>query len=123
MAQAPSTDSTQYSVLYNFNSMQTAGTLLHIQSQSGQEVLTFMPTKEYQSVMLSSSALQNGETYVVYTGGNATGTATDGLYEGGVYSPGTQIASFTISSMVTSNGMMGGGPGGGRPGGGRGGRP
>ncbi len=124
MAQAPSGDSTQYSVLYNLDTMQTAGTLLHIQSQSGQEILTFMPSKEYQSVMISSFALQNGETYLVYTGGSSTGTVMDGLYEGGDYTPGSQIASFTISSVVTSIGAMGHGPGGGgKPGGGPGGAP
>ena len=116
MAQAPSGDSTQYSVLYNFDNVQSAGTLLHIQSQSGSEILTFMPTKEYQSVMISSSTLQNGETYLVYTGGNSAGAVTDGLYTGGIYTPGTQVASFTISSMVTSNGMLGGGMPGGGPG-------
>jgi hypothetical protein len=123
MVQAPSNTSTQYSVLYNFDTIQAAGTLLQIQSQSGQDILTFLPTKEYQSVMISSSALQNGETYIVHTGGNSTGAVIDGLYNGGVYSPGTQIASFTISSVVTSNGAIGGGPGGGRPGEGPGGAP
>jgi hypothetical protein len=122
MAQAPSNTSTQYAVMYNFDTMQAVGTIIHIETQSGQEILTFMPTKEYQSVLLSTFALQNGETYVVYTGGSSTGTITDGLYEGGIYTPGTQVASFTISAMVTSNGMMGGGPGGGgMPGGGPGG--
>jgi len=120
MAQAPSQDSTQYSVLYNFGSTQAAGTLINIQSQSGGEILTFMPTKEYQSVMVSSPALQNGETYTIYTGGSSTGATTDGLYSGGVYTPGTQVVSFTISSIVTSNGGGGGGgrPSGGGPGGG-----
>jgi len=113
MAQAPSDTSTQYSVLYNFDEVQTAGTLVHIQTQSGQEILTFAPTKEYQSVLLSSSVLQNGETYVVYSGGNATGTVTDGLYSGGTYTVGTQVTSFTISSMVTGGGAMSGFPGGG----------
>jgi hypothetical protein len=124
MAQAPSDSSTQYSILYNFDTVQAAGTLIHIAIQNGQEILTFMPTKEYQSVVLSSSALQNGETYLVYTGGNSTGTITDGLYTGGVYTPGTQVASFTATNMVTSSGAQGagfpGGPGGpGAPGGNR----
>jgi len=123
MAQAPSDTSTQFSVLYNFDTVQAAGTLLHIQSQSGGEILTFMPAKEYQSVMISSSALQNGETYVVHAGGSSTGGVADGLYSDGVYAPGTQVASFTISSIVTSNGAVGGGPGGGFPGGGPGGLP
>jgi len=116
MAQVPTDTSTQYSVLYNFDAMQTEGTLLHIQSQNGQEILTFMPAKQYQSVMISSAALQNGETYLVHTGGSSTGDATDGLYTGGAYTPGTQVTNFTISSIVTSIGAVGRGPGGG-PGG------
>jgi hypothetical protein len=118
MAMAPSDTSTQYSVLYNFDAMQAGGTLLHIRPQTGQEILTYMPVKGYQSVVISSPALQNGETYLVYTGGSSTGTVTDGLYEGGVYTLGSKIASFTISSMVTRLGIEGGGPGGGGPGGG-----
>jgi hypothetical protein len=119
MAQAPSASSTQYAVLYNFDTQQAAGTLVHIESADGTEVLTFTPTKTYQSVVLSSPELANGTTYAVYTGGSSSGTSTDGLYSGGAYSAGTQTASFTISSVITSVGAVGGGgPGGGGPGGG-----
>lgn len=118
MAQAPSESSTQYSFMYNFDTMQAAGTLVNLQSQTGQEILTFIPTKEYQSLVLSSPMLQNGETYLVYTGGSSDGTATDGLYTDGVYTPGTQVAGLNISSMVTAGGMVGTGPGGGGPPGG-----
>lgn len=119
MAQAPSASSTQYSVMYNFESVQAAGTMVYIATAAGKEILTFLPTKEYQSVLLSSAQLENGETYVIYTGGNSTGAATDGVYADGVYSAGIKVASLTISSMVTSGGVRGGGPGGGgRPGGG-----
>jgi hypothetical protein len=84
---------------------------------AGKDVLTFLPTKEYQSVLISSPELQNGESYVVYTGGNSTSTPVDGLYKDGDYTPGTKVASFTIVSIVTGdNGGMFGGPGGGRPG-------
>jgi len=68
MALPPSEMSMQCSILYNFDNMQSAGTLLKFQSQSGQEVLTFMPSKEYQSVMISSSALQNSEIYLTLFG-------------------------------------------------------
>jgi hypothetical protein len=116
MAQAPSTDSTQYSVLQNLSTMQAAGTMVHIETEAGEDVLTFLPTKEYQSVLVSSPELQNGESYVVYTGGSSTGTPVDGLYTDGDYTPGTQFASFTITSIVTGGGDgMLGGPGGGRP--------
>jgi hypothetical protein len=109
MAEAPSTTSTQYSVMYNYASAQAAGTVVHIETESGQDVLTFVPTKQYQSVLLSSPELENGLTYVVYSGGSSSGTLTDGLYSGGTYTGGTQVASFTIASMVTSAGSAVGG--------------
>ncbi len=113
MAQAPGTSSTQYSVLINFSAQQPANTLVHIETEDGEEILTFLPTKAYQSVLLCSPELENGETYIVYTGGSSTGTVTDYLYSGGKYTAGTQITSFTISSIVTRIGSSGGGfPGG-----------
>lgn len=120
MAQAPSTSSTQYSVMHTFPSPQAAGTMVHIETKDGEEILTFVPTKAYQSVLLSSPELKNGSTYIVYSGGSSTGTFTDGLYSGGTYTAGTQVTSFTISSMVTGAGSYGGGfpggPGGNMPG-------
>jgi hypothetical protein len=107
MAQAPSESSTQYSVMYTFESVQAAGTMVHVETADGQEILTFVPTREYQSVVLSSPELENGSTYVVYSGGSSTGTVADGLYSGGAYAAGTQVASFTISSMVTGAGASG----------------
>ena len=41
---------------------------MHIAAEDGEEILTFLPTKEYQSSVLSSPELENGVTYVVYTG-------------------------------------------------------
>jgi hypothetical protein len=117
MAQAPSTTSTQYSIMYNFASPQAAGTMVHIETESGQDVLTFVPTKQYQSVLLSSPELESGSTYVVYSGGSSSGTATDGLYSGGTYAAGSQVSSFTITSMVTGENIgTDGFPGGGRRG-------
>jgi hypothetical protein len=118
MAEAPSTSSTQYAVLINFSTQLSADTIVHIETEDGEEILTFAPTKTYQSVVLCSPELENGETYIVFTGGSSTGTVTDCLYSGGTYTAGTQITSFTISSIVTWIGSSGGGfPGGGFPGG------
>jgi len=100
MAQAPSASSTQYSLLLNYTSAQRAGSLIHIQTAGGESILTFSPTKQYQSLAFSSPALKNGSTYSVYCGGSSTGTAKDGLYQGGAYA-GSQCSSFTISSIVT----------------------
>jgi hypothetical protein len=96
-------------VMYNYGSSQASGTMVHIETESGQDVLTFVPTKQYQSVLLSSPALENGSTYVVYSGGSSSGTVADGLYSGGTYTGGTQVASLTITSMVTGAGSAAGG--------------
>ena len=114
MAEAPSTSSSQYSVMVYFDSAQQANSIVHIETEDGKEIMTFSPTKTYESVVLSSPELEMGETYLVYSGGSSTGTINDSLYSGGTYTPGTQIYSFTISSTVTTVGSSGsGGPGGG----------
>ena len=113
MAEAPSASSTQYSLMHNYASPQAAKTMVHIATEEGKALLTFVPTKAYQSILISSPELANGATYVVYSGGRSTGAATDGLYAGGAYTPGTQVASYKIASIVTGAGPgMGGMPGG-----------
>lgn len=118
MAMAPSTSSTQYSVLAGFSSAQPAGTLIHIETGEGNTLVTFLPSRTYQSVVLSSPDLENGMTCNVYCGGSSTGTVTDGLYSGGTYTAGTQMTGFTISDTVTTDGLSGMGGMGGFPGGG-----
>jgi len=101
MAQTPSESSSQSALLLNFEQIQAAGTLVHIQNSAGDEILTFEPAKEYQSLAFAAPDLVNGETYYVFLGGSSTGTVTDGLYQGGSYTPGVEYTSFTVSSVVT----------------------
>lgn len=101
MAQAPDESSSQNSILINLNSTLLAGTLIHIQNSDGDEILTFSPTKQYQSIAFSSPELVKGKKYTIYYDGSTTGTLHDSLYQGGVYTPGNQLISFTISSVVT----------------------
>ena len=117
MAQSPSASSPQYSVLAYLPSTQAAGSIVHVVSEDGQEIVTFAPSKAYQTLVLSSDALEKGTSYTIYVGGSASGTETDGLYVDGTYTGGAAVSSFTVSSIVTgqSTGMMGGGMrGGGR---------
>ncbi len=107
MAQAPSTTSSQYSVLINFSTALPAGRLVHIQNSTGEEVLTFAPSKQIQSIVFSSPDLANGETYLVCVGGSSSGPQSDGLYQGRAYTQGDQYTSFTISSVVTAIGSGG----------------
>ncbi len=107
MAQALTSTSTQCSVLVNFQTSYPAGTLIHIESSSGANVVTFKTSKLFQSVVVCSSSLSKGSTYNVYVGGSCSGTLKDGLYTGGVYTAGSLYKSFTISSVVTSIGSGG----------------
>jgi len=107
MPQAPTPElSTQYSVLVNFRSSQPANKLVNIQTASGETVLTFRPTKTYQSIAFSSAELSTG-SYTVYLGGTSTGTISYGMYEDGTYTPGTQYTTFTISEIATTVGSGG----------------
>lgn len=102
MAMAPASNSTQYALLLNVTSVLPAGTLFHIQDADGADLLTFKPSKQYQSIAFSSPGLKKGSAYSVYIGGSSTGTATDGLYSGGAYKAGgAAYTTFTVSSVVT----------------------
>lgn len=95
MAQAPD-DAAQAVAGLSFGSTVAAGTMVHIEAADGTDMLTFTPTKDYATVVLSSPDLEAGATYTVYTGGSSTGTETDGLYTGGTYTPGTEAGTFTL---------------------------
>lgn len=118
MAQAPGTGSTQNSIMVNFSSGQTAGTLVQLLDSAGEPVIGFTPTKPFQSIVFSSPDLATGESYTVSLGGSNSGESSDGLVLGGTYTAGTSYASLTLSSVVTTSGAagMGGGMGGGRRG-------
>jgi hypothetical protein len=115
MAMAPDQSSTQASLLLNLDAVQSAGTLISLQSSDGNEIVTFAPTKAYQSIVISSPELILGSTLNVYLGGSSSGTVQDSLYQDGSYSPGTQYTSVTLSGIVTQVGQGGGFGGGRRP--------
>lgn len=102
MDQAPGNTSTQKSIRVVFPTVRAANTLFHVRTSGGTEITTFVPSKNYQSVVFSSPELVQGTTYAIYYGGTSTGTVSDGLYEGGTYTPGTQYTTFTLSSAATT---------------------
>ena len=68
---------------FSYGTAQAAGTMAHIETDGGEEILTFVPEKDYQSVVFRCADLTIGTTYVVYSRGSSTGTEMDGLYSGG----------------------------------------
>ncbi len=104
MAQAPSTSSTQYSIMVNFSSVQSADQIVNVQSNDGENIITFAPIKKYQSIVVSCGSIQKGQIYNVNLGGTSTGESTNGLFESGVYSGGDTYTSITINNITTSVG-------------------
>lgn len=87
--------STQGSLYVTLGSVERAGTLVHIQTMSGESLVTFEPVNEFDVVVFSSADLVTGETYEIYLGGTARGDSTTGLYE--TYTPGTSAGTATAS--------------------------
>ncbi|MCW1968288.1 MAG: carbohydrate-binding domain-containing protein [Anaerolineae bacterium] len=114
MAQTPGAVSTQPALLIYFTAAQPAGTLVSIRNKSGESIITFKPTKAYQSLAFSSSALTKGSSYDIYLGGTPSGNEVNGIYTGAI-SGGTLFQSFTVNDTVTTIGTGGRGPRGPRP--------
>lgn len=108
MAQGLSESSTQNSLLVNLDNAQPAGTTIHIQDEAGANILTFTPTKNFQSIVFSAPGLETGKNYILYTGGNVSGEVVDGLSTSGSYFAGTQIDTFSVENTVTSLGSTNG---------------
>ncbi|MBU3114070.1 carbohydrate-binding domain-containing protein [Clostridium lacusfryxellense] len=101
MAQAPSEESTQYSVIMTYTAVQKAGTLVHLQDKDGTSIGTFTPTKDYQTIVISSPTVVKGSKYSLYTGGATTSTQSATGYTDGKYTGGTKVVDFTIADSVT----------------------
>lgn len=121
MVQAPSTSSSQASINVSLPSS-SSNSMVSILDASGNTILSFTPSKTYQSVVISTPELVIGSNYSVYYGGSNSGSESDGLYTDGSASGGTELINFTLSSSVmtvsssgATEGVSGGMKGGGRP--------
>ena len=101
MVQTPSSSSSQNTINISLSSKE-ANSLIHIEDEDGNDVLTFAPAKSYQSVVVCTSNIKSNNTYKVYSGGSYSGSQKDGLYSNGSYSGGSQIGSSKISSSITN---------------------
>ena len=104
---------TQYSLIYGASL--TAGSILCIESDNGEEVLMFKLPKASTTTLFSSPGLKSNTKYKIFTGGSiAGGSNFHGLFTGASYSKGSESNSFTTSALVTRVGTTTQGPGGGR---------
>ena len=95
------TSATQYEAMVNFSSQISAGSELTVTDADGNLILSYTPSKAYQSVVFSCPELAEGE-YTVAAGGESV--------------------TITISDYINSSGSAGFGSGSGGMGGGSGGR-
>lgn len=118
MAEQPGSESAQNNVMINLTSSLSPGEPVNISDSKGNSLLTFSPSKDWNSIVFSSPELKTGETYTVSTGGSCSGESKNGLYSNGSYSGGSEYESFTQDSVCTTVGQggmnagMGGGMGG-----------
>jgi trimeric autotransporter adhesin len=100
MIQGPSTSSSQYSFMVTSSSIGT--NMIQIQNESGNEIVTYKPTRNAYYFVVSSPTVKSGSSYSIYTGGSSTGTSLNGYYSGGTYSGGTFKKTFNESGKLTS---------------------
>lgn len=102
MVQVPS--SNQNTLNITFNSVLEEKTIVHIEDESGNSILTYEPEKKYQSLVICSPEIKDNTTYKVFYDGNSTGVKTNGIYEGGEYSNGIEFMNATVNNKITSIG-------------------
>jgi hypothetical protein len=112
MAETPNSSSKQNSISMTFDSQLSSKTLIHLESEKGDNIITFMPAKEFQNIIISSPDLNTDENYILYSGGSAEGEDENGLYSDESYKAGDKEEEFTISEVITSLGATTGGFGG-----------
>lgn len=101
MVQTPSSSSKLNTINVSLTS-QESNTLIRVESEDGDDVVTFAPTKTYSSVVICTPNIKSNETYKVYIGGACSGEEKDGLYSGGSYTKGSEIGSSKISGVITN---------------------
>lgn len=77
MAEAFSEDSSQVSILLNLE--ETVSGEVSIKDANGNVIASYTPSKSYNSIVVSSSELIEGETYTITTGGTETEITVDGM--------------------------------------------
>lgn len=113
MLQTVSESSTQNCIAVVTETYQNAETLFNISDNDGNSILTYKPSKKYNSVVVCSADISEGGIYTVSLGGESTGMDDgNGLYTGGVYAGGTEEGSVTIKNVVSMIGNAAGGMGG-----------
>ena len=123
MAQGFSEKSEQASFMYTLDSSASAGSSVALTDEKGNVIASFIPAKQYNNIVITSSSLKNGSSYKLVIGGTVSGADKNGYVSSGSVSSAAQTLDIKLTGITTTfgNGGMSGGMGGGNKGGGFGG--
>lgn len=123
MAQGFSDKSEQASFMYTLDSSASAGSSVALTDEKGNVIASFIPAKQYNNIVITSSSLKNGSSYKLVIGGTVSGADKNGYASSGSVSSAAQTLDIKLTGITTTfgNGGMSGGMGGGNKGGGFGG--
>lgn len=106
MAQGFGSGSKQASIIYNFSGANGGESVaLTIGNKA---IASFMPAKQYSSVVISCPDMAVGKTYNLNIGGTVTNTDKNGYTKNGTVKNPTATYEIELTSISTSNGSSGG---------------
>lgn len=91
MVETPSTNSKQASIVYNANNGLSANTLFSLKDNNGNTLYEVNPPKTYQSIVISTPELINGETFTITVGTTTNDITINGILNriGKTFGPGS----------------------------------
>lgn len=100
MVQAVSDQSDQSAVVMLYSEVQAADTLVHLEDGEGNTIINYQPSKNYQSILISTPDLTMNTTYSLYTDGSLSEAWSQDKLTVNDYQAGTEIISFTPENNV-----------------------
>lgn len=107
MAETFSQESTQASLMYTLESTAKAGESVALSDSEGKVIASFIPSKQYTNVIISSPELKKGSSYTLSIGGTVSECDKNGYTDSGKVSGAESTVSVEISSVSATYGTVG----------------
>ena len=108
MAETFSDSSSQPSLMYMLDSAAAAGKSVALVNSEGKVIASFVPSKQYINIVISSPHLTVGSSYTLSVGGTVSGCDKNGYTDNGSISGAQSANEVKISSVSTTYGKSGG---------------
>lgn len=102
MSQGFGGESTQCSLTCNISGL--ADRAISLADSSGNIIISYIPTKQYGNVVISSPTMTQGETYGIYIGGTASDADENGFATSGNLNGGEKASDITLSDISNGSG-------------------